>query len=81
VDDSVKALTAFPTLLDNMAKKLAHAPKAFRSLLEPGSSCWIVLALELSENAVRRNHAIGIPNLFSVLEFFDHTGSCRLSMV
>jgi hypothetical protein len=23
---------------------------------------------------VRGNHAIGIPNLFNVLDFFDHTG-------
>ena len=34
---------------------------------------WIVLALEVSENAVRGNHELRTPQLFNVFEIFDHT--------
>jgi hypothetical protein len=37
----------------------------------------IVLALEVSENAVREDHEIPTPNLFNVFEILDHTGLKR----
>jgi hypothetical protein len=47
-------------------------------LLKLDRRAWIVLALEVSENAVRGNHELRTPQLFYVFEIFDHTRSLHI---
>jgi hypothetical protein len=72
--DSGRELPRSAAAFSEAERPLKRAHQPIR-LLKLDRRARIVLALEVSEKAVRGNHEIGTPNLFNVLEIFDHTGN------
>jgi hypothetical protein len=67
-------------LIDGSGYISEHArPIHPRASFNLDRGAWIVLALEVSENAGREDHELGTPRLSNMFEIFDHTGCVTTS--